>query len=370
MVCAIRVWQRRLARQPRDRSLTPTSREVSLAVAAVLAIPAELRRRRADQGARRLAGQRASHGPAQRRAAGGERAAGRRGPARAVRRGRLRRHHRTSAPLSPPSTSRPRPRRRRRSRAATPVPRAATQPSSRPCLVTGHRDRPGRLPGGRAGGEHPVHQGDRPGPPVRRGAGGPVPRRAALPGARRRLALRVPRALRRADSATPPPSRPPPRRSTPTWPAWLRAHHLADGLSGYHQANIVTLETGRRGQPPPGGTGRGAAASPPTPGMPAPPGTTRPRAPRPSCLATRACDTGNAGASGLTTARAIATFGPPAASYLYQGVRDPDLAPRCQPARRPALIGAPLSTQTTIGCGSERMWSVHLQFGDRPLGFS
>ncbi len=26
--------------------------------------------------------------------------------------------------------------------------------------------------------------------------------------------------------------------------SWLRAHHLTAGLSGYHQANIVTLETG------------------------------------------------------------------------------------------------------------------------------
>ena len=26
--------------------------------------------------------------------------------------------------------------------------------------------------------------------------------------------------------------------------AWLPAHHLTDGLSGYHQANIVTLESG------------------------------------------------------------------------------------------------------------------------------
>jgi hypothetical protein len=27
---------------------------------------------------------------------------------------------------------------------------------------------------------------------------------------------------------------------------WLRAHHLTNGLSGYHQANIVTLESGGR----------------------------------------------------------------------------------------------------------------------------
>jgi hypothetical protein len=44
--------------------------------------------------------------------------------------------------------------------------------------------------------------------------------------------------------------------------AWLRAHHLADGLSGYHQANVVTLETGgavRLRPVAPGADGRLAA---------------------------------------------------------------------------------------------------------------
>ncbi|MCW2894490.1 MAG: hypothetical protein JWO75_3979 [Actinomycetia bacterium] len=102
--------------------------------------------------------------------------------------------------------------------------------------------------------------------------------------------------------------------------AWLRAHHLTAGLSGYHQANIVTLETGGAvtlRPVTPGTDGHLAAYSwnasaawydpaaraatflvlavPGTPGGP-----------------------GTPGASRLTSARAVATFGPPATSYRYE----------------------------------------------------
>jgi hypothetical protein len=102
--------------------------------------------------------------------------------------------------------------------------------------------------------------------------------------------------------------------------AWLRAHHLTAGLSGYHQANIVTLETGGAvtlRPVTPGTDGHLAAYSwnasaawydpaaraatflvlavPGTPGGP-----------------------GTPGASGLTSARAVATFGPRATSYRYE----------------------------------------------------
>jgi hypothetical protein len=92
---------------------------------------------------------------------------------------------------------------------------------------------------------------------------------------------------------------------------WLRAHHLTAGLSGYHQANIVTLET------------RGAV-------------TLRPVAPgaggRLTAYAWNACAawydpaaraatflvlTGP-GTPGVTAARASATFGPPARAYRYK----------------------------------------------------
>jgi hypothetical protein len=101
---------------------------------------------------------------------------------------------------------------------------------------------------------------------------------------------------------------------------WLRAHHLTAGLSGYHQANIVTLETGGAVilRPVTPGTdghladyawnastawydqaARGATflvlAAPGWPGW-----------------------RGSPGSPGLTTAGAIATFGPPATSYWYK----------------------------------------------------
>jgi hypothetical protein len=92
---------------------------------------------------------------------------------------------------------------------------------------------------------------------------------------------------------------------------WLRTHHLTAGLSGYHEANIVTLETG------------GAV-------------TLRPVTPDSSGrLVAYTWNSSTAwydpaahtatflvltreGASGLTTARAIATFGKPARRYRYK----------------------------------------------------
>ena len=99
--------------------------------------------------------------------------------------------------------------------------------------------------------------------------------------------------------------------------AWLTARHWGSGLSGYHQANIVTLESGgavtlRAVAPAPGDVGIGAytwnasqrwfdpAAHDASflvltaPGLPA-----------------------AAGGSGLTLAEAVATFGRPAQRYRY-----------------------------------------------------
>jgi hypothetical protein len=94
--------------------------------------------------------------------------------------------------------------------------------------------------------------------------------------------------------------------------SWLRAHHLAGGLSDYHQANIVTLETG------------GAVTLRPV--TPGPDGRLAAYAWNASAAwyapAARAATflviEGAPGSSGLTTARAIATFGPPATSYRYK----------------------------------------------------
>jgi hypothetical protein len=94
--------------------------------------------------------------------------------------------------------------------------------------------------------------------------------------------------------------------------SWLRAHHLAAGLSDYHQANIVTLETGGAvtlRPVAPGQDGRlaayawNASAAWYAPGARA---------------ATFLVIEGAPGGSGVTTGRAVATFGPPAASYRYR----------------------------------------------------
>ena len=93
---------------------------------------------------------------------------------------------------------------------------------------------------------------------------------------------------------------------------WLRAHHLTSGLSGYHQANIVTLVSGgtvtlRAVRSAPGG--RLAAydwnASAAWYGPAAPPAT---------FLVLQ-----DPASSGVTAARAAATFGRPAARYHVPG---------------------------------------------------
>jgi hypothetical protein len=96
--------------------------------------------------------------------------------------------------------------------------------------------------------------------------------------------------------------------------AWLRAHHLTDGLGGYQQASIVTLETGGAVTLRPvtaGGNGRIA---------PGPWNTSAAWYGRGAPAATFLvlAEPGTPGASGLTAARAAATFGPPAARYRYQ----------------------------------------------------
>ena len=95
---------------------------------------------------------------------------------------------------------------------------------------------------------------------------------------------------------------------------WLRAHHLTTGLSGYHQANVVTLETGGAvtlRPVAPDTSGRLAAYT-----WNASAAWYDPAARGATFLVLSA--PGTAGSSGLTTARAIATFGPPARSYHYE----------------------------------------------------
>jgi hypothetical protein len=96
---------------------------------------------------------------------------------------------------------------------------------------------------------------------------------------------------------------------------WLRAHHLAAGLSGYHQANIVTLETGgavtlRPVAPGPGGHLAAYAWNSSAAWY-------GPAAPAATFLVLAA--PGAPGSSGITAARAAATFGPPARTYRYRG---------------------------------------------------
>jgi hypothetical protein len=133
-------------------------------------------------------------------------------------------------------------------------------------------------------------------------------------------------------------ARPPAPSQDSALGGWLRAHQLTAGLSGYHQANIVTLATGgavtlRPVIAGPGGKltayqwnassawfdpARATATflvldTPATPAAPATPGSSSapgssstPGAPAPSRT------------PGLTVARATATFGPPARRYRYQ----------------------------------------------------
>ena len=99
--------------------------------------------------------------------------------------------------------------------------------------------------------------------------------------------------------------------------AWLPAHHLTDGLSGYRQANIVTLESGgavtlRAVAPTAGGRNRAYAWN-------ASLGWFNPAGHAANFLvltAARPPDT--AGGSGISVAEATATFGLPARTYRYR----------------------------------------------------
>jgi hypothetical protein len=92
--------------------------------------------------------------------------------------------------------------------------------------------------------------------------------------------------------------------------AWLRAHHLTVGLSGYHQASIVTLESGGAvtlrpvravaGRLAPYAWNANSAWFGPAAASPTFLVLTRPGAP---------------GSAGLTVPDAVAAFGPPASSY-------------------------------------------------------
>ena len=99
--------------------------------------------------------------------------------------------------------------------------------------------------------------------------------------------------------------------------AWLTAHHLANGLSGYHQASIVTLESGgvvtlRAVAPAPGGVGIGAYT------WNASQRWFDPAAHAAHFLVLTAPGLPDAaGGSGLTMAEAVATFGPPARLDRY-----------------------------------------------------
>jgi hypothetical protein len=143
-------------------------------------------------------------------------------------------------------------------------------------------------------------------------------RRLAVPCPARRLWLAAALALYAAGlgyAAAQPPAAP----QYADLAGWLRAHHLTAGLSGYHQANIVTLETGgavtlRPVAPGPDGhlaayTWNSSAA------------WYDPAAPPATFLVLT--DRGFAGrgfaSSGITAARAVATFGPPAGTYRYRG---------------------------------------------------
>lgn len=96
--------------------------------------------------------------------------------------------------------------------------------------------------------------------------------------------------------------------------AWLRAHQLTAGLSGYHEASVVTLETGGAVTLRPvtaGAGGRLAAYA-----WNASAAWFDPAARTATFLVLT--EPGAPGASSLTTARAVATFGRPAVTYQYK----------------------------------------------------
>jgi hypothetical protein len=98
--------------------------------------------------------------------------------------------------------------------------------------------------------------------------------------------------------------------------AWLRAHQLTAGLSGYHEANIVTLETGGAVTLRPvtaGADGRLAAYA-----WNASAAWYDPAARTATFLVLAEPGGRGPGPAGLTTARAVATFGPPAVRYQFK----------------------------------------------------
>ena len=95
---------------------------------------------------------------------------------------------------------------------------------------------------------------------------------------------------------------------------WLRAHHLTARLSGYHQANIVTLASGGAVNLRPVTEGPGGRLIPYT--WNASTNWFDPARYRATFLV--AVAPGSAGSAGLTVAQAAATFGRPARSYQYQ----------------------------------------------------
>ena len=101
---------------------------------------------------------------------------------------------------------------------------------------------------------------------------------------------------------------------------WLRAHHLTAGLSGYHQANIVTLASGGAVTLRPVTEGPGGRLIPYT--WNASTDWFDPARYRATFLVAAAPGAdgadGAAGSTGLSVAQAAATFGRPARSYQYQ----------------------------------------------------
>jgi len=95
---------------------------------------------------------------------------------------------------------------------------------------------------------------------------------------------------------------------------WLRAHHLTAGFGGYHQANIVTLQTGGAVTLRPVTADSGGRIVAYTWNANA--DWYNPAAHTATFLVLTA--QGTPGSSGLTTARAIATFGKPARRYQYK----------------------------------------------------
>ena len=163
----------------------------------------------------------------------------------------------------------------------------------------------GRMFGPRLAADRPRRAADRP----RRAADRPRPGRALRCGLVAVLALYA--AMLGYGAAQPP--------AAPQYAdlaAWLTTHHWGSGLSGYHQANIVTLESGgavtlRAVAPAPGG-GIGAYT------WNASQRWFDPAAHSASFLVLTAPGLpAAAGGSGLTMAEAVATFGRPAQRYRY-----------------------------------------------------